>query len=402
MQLILKVASRCNLNCSYCYVYNKGDTSWRSRPATMSDEVFAASIDRTADYCRAAGERSVLLTFHGGEPCLVGVERFSVWCRTARERLSGLDVAISIQTNGTLIDEHWLRAFHEHAVGVGVSIDGPAVIHDRFRVDHAGRGSYGRVTSALTMLRDAGLRYGLLCVIPLGSDPVVVHRHFVSLGAPSVTYLFPDYIHETIGEVRGLFGETPCADFLIGVFEEWWSNGTLEFQVRDLWNMARVILGGESRIEMIGNPAPLYFFVEADGSIEGLDALRVCEDGIAGTNLNVLTASFEDVRLAGGLHSTTIFAGMPLPDPCRGCPEELTCAGGYLPHRYSRARAFNNESVWCADLKKLFEHIRLRLGVTTQETAVLRHALDVKRRQVELSHNDGERADMIAGESNVG
>jgi uncharacterized protein len=375
MQLILKVASRCNLNCSYCYVYNKGDTSWRDRPAIMSDEVFTASTNRAAEYCRATGEQSVLLSFHGGEPCLVGAERFSMWCHAARDRLSGFDVAISIQTNGTLIDQRWLKVFREHSVGVGVSIDGPAGIHDRYRVDHAGRGSHGRVTGALAMLRDAGLRHGLLCVIPLGSNPVVVHRHFASLGAPSVTYLFPDYTHDTIGEIRGLFGKTPCADFLIGVFDEWWSSGTLEFQVRDLWNMARVILGGDSQIEMIGNPAPLYFFVEADGTIEGLDALRVCENGIARTTLNVLTAGFEDVRLAGGLHSATIYEGMPLPERCRGCPEEETCAGGYLPHRYSRARAFNNESVWCADLKKLFAHIRVRLGVTTQETAVLRQAM---------------------------
>ena len=390
MQLILKVASRCNLNCSYCYVYNKGDTSWRGRPPVMSDEVFAASMDRTRDYCSAIGEQAVLLTFHGGEPCLVGAGRFSMWCQTARQRLRGLDVTISIQTNGTLIDEHWLQVFREHSVGVGVSIDGPAVIHDRFRVDHAGRGSHESVTGALAMLRGTGLRYGLLCVIPLGSDPVVVHRHFANLGAPSVTYLFPDYTHDTIGEIRGLFGETPCADFLIGVFEEWWSCGTLEFQVRDLWNMARVILGGESEIEVIGNPAPRYFFVETDGTIEGLDALRVCENGITRTNLNVFTAGFDDVRLAGGLHSTTIHEGMPLPDACRGCPEEQTCAGGYLPHRYSRARAFNNQSVWCADLKKLFAHIRLRLGVTPQETAVLRHRLRVQRQPVEVRVNHNE------------
>lgn len=391
MQLILKVASRCNLNCSYCYVYNKGDSTWRSRPAFMSDNVFTVSLDRAAEYCHLAGERSILLTFHGGEPCLVGAERFSSWCGLARERLRDLDLTIAIQTNGTLLDEEWLRAFQEHAVGVGVSIDGPKEINDRFRIDHAGRGSHRRVVSALTMLRNARVQHGLLCVIPLGADPVGVYRHFESLGVPSVTYLFPDHTHETIGEVRRLFGETPCAEFLIGVFDEWWSSGTLDFLVRDLWNMARVILGGQSRIETIGNPAPHYFFVEADGSIEGLDALRVCEDGIAGTSLNVLTSGFDDVRLAGGLHSATIFDGMPLPDPCRGCPEERTCAGGHLPHRYSRARGFNNESVWCADLKKLFAHLRLRLGVTPDDTAALRQALDVKRQRTEISHYAGDR-----------
>lgn len=375
MQLILKVASRCNLNCSYCYVYNKGDSSWRDRPTFMSDEVFDAALERTLEYCRSLSQRRVSLTFHGGEPCLVGVRRLSEWCRRARKHLAELELTISIQTNGTLIDDRWIETFLEHSMGVGVSIDGPAQVHDRFRVDHAGRGSHARVTAAIRMLNKAGVTNGLLCVVPLGSDAVEVHRHLAGLGASSLTYLLPDYTHDTIEAVRQVYGETPCADFLVAVFDEWWFNQTLSLEIRDLWNVARVIMGGESLIETIGNRAPHYFFVETDGSIEGLDALRVCENGISGTHLNVRTADFVDVRRAGGLHAAAIFGSLPLPTPCRGCDEAATCAGGHLPHRYSRERSFDNESIWCADLKKLFAHVRERLEVTPEGTLARRRAL---------------------------
>src|SRR5438034_517413 len=109
LQVVLKVASRCNLNCSYCYVYNKGDNSWRNRPALMSDEVFRAAIDRTRRHCQHSHQRSVCLTFHGGEPCLAGATRLEAWCRYARETLDDVvRVKLCLQTNGTLLDEAWV------------------------------------------------------------------------------------------------------------------------------------------------------------------------------------------------------------------------------------------------------------------------------------------------------
>jgi len=71
-QVILKVSSRCNLNCSYCYVYNMADSSWRGRPALMSDEVFEAAIARILQQCLVTGQDRILIAFHGGEPCLIG------------------------------------------------------------------------------------------------------------------------------------------------------------------------------------------------------------------------------------------------------------------------------------------------------------------------------------------
>ncbi len=60
--------------------------------------------------------------------------------------------------------------------------------------------------------------------------------------------------------------------------------------------------------------------------------------------------------------------GLPLPVGCRACPELETCAGGHFPNRYSKARGFDNPSVWCADLLALFTHARMRLGISVEET----------------------------------
>jgi uncharacterized protein len=97
------------------------------------------------------------------------------------------------------------------------------------------------------------------------------------------------------------------------------------------------------------------------------------------TGLTVHEADFRDLVRASPFHAS-VMRGVALPDECERCEEKLTCAGGYLPHRYSRERQFNNPSVWCADLLKLFRHLRTRMGVSVRETMELRQSLRARQR----------------------
>ena len=375
-QVIFKVASRCNLNCVYCYVYNKADSSWKQRPTLMSAAVYQTALQRIQEYCRTTGRTSIDIAFHGGEPTLIGVETFRRWCDQALAVLAeNVRVRFTIQTNGTLLDREWARAFQEYGVDVGVSLDGAKESHDLFRVDHTGAGSYDRVRRGLAALGEENVPFGILCVVPLGADPILTHRSFLETGCSTITYLLPHYTYDDIAPVRDRYGATPCADFLVPVFDDWWFNGYMDIRVRDLWNIARVILGGASTIETIGNTPPLYAFIEANGDIEGLDNLRACDEGMAQLKLNVSTSGLDEIFSSQGIHGTAIFYGLPLPQGCHSCVESETCSGGYLPHRYSRARGFDNPSVWCGDLLKIFAHVRERLGVSHAETRKRRDAL---------------------------
>jgi uncharacterized protein len=139
--------------------------------------------------------------------------------------------------------------------------------------------------------------------------------------------------------------------------------------------MARIILGGPSDLDLFGG-APLGFcFVETDGDIEGLDVLKICEDGFAGTAHNVLNEGFEAVAAGDGLHAETIFRGRPLPTACAACPEAETCGGGYVPHRYLRGAGLDRPSVWCRDLLGLFGQLRRLLQVDHGETLARRRTL---------------------------
>jgi uncharacterized protein len=254
-------------------------------------------------------------------------------------------------------------------------MDGPKEIHDAVRVDHGERGSYERVERGLRLLQEAQIPFGVGCVIPLGAQPLTVHHHFLRLNCTEITYLMPHFTHDTIASVRQRYGATPCADFLIPIFDDWWFESTMEVQIDDLKNVARVIMGGKSHSEAIGNDPPCYVFIEPDGEMEGLDNLRACRDGLSQTKLNVRHSGFSDLLRTETMHSQAIFEGMPLAQACRNCVEGETCSGGYLPHRYSSARGFDNPSVWCADLLKLFAHVRARLGVSVEETKERRRLL---------------------------
>jgi uncharacterized protein len=376
LQVILKVASRCNLNCSYCYVYNKGDVSWRRQPKFMTPVTFKAALQRTREHCERSGQDSVRITFHGGEPLLAGVAQFAQWCEAAHQGLGDLcRVDLSVQTNGTLVDQGLVEVFRRYAVSVGISLDGPADINDQFRVDHAGRGSYAQAARGLRMLREHGVPFQVLCVLPFGGNSLRIHHAFVSLGAKRINYLLPDYTHDSIGDIRSRFGPTPCADALIPILEEWFNN-SLQTRIGMFWNMARVILGGDSHIDLLGDQSRYqYVFVETGGDIEGLDVLRICRPGLPATGLHVSRDAFADIANTESLHRSVIFEGIPLPTGCRACPERHTCGGGYLPHRFSAQRGFDNPTVWCPDMLRMFGRLRELLAVDVEETAIRRTIL---------------------------
>jgi uncharacterized protein len=376
LQVVLKIASRCNLNCSYCYVYNKGDDSWRTRPVFMSEQIFDTALERIRTHCLRSLQRSVTITFHGGEPCLAGVENFDRWCRKARRGLADITkVRLCLQTNGTLLNDQWASLLKEHKVETAISLDGPKAINDAQRVDHQGRGSYDAIVRGLESLRRADVPIQILSVIQFGTDSLQIHRHFLKLGATAINYLFPDFTHDSIAIITRQYGPTPCADYLIPILDDWWAHGTMNVRVVLFWDIARLILGGESDTDLFGNRPFGFLFVETDGTIEGLDVLKICGQGLTRTPLNVMRDDFLSVANRSPLHRQAILTGIPLPDRCRGCVEETTCAGGYLPHRFSLDDGFNNPSVWCRDILKIFSHMRVKLEAPIEETLLRRQVL---------------------------
>jgi uncharacterized protein len=188
---VLQPTSLCNLNCSYCYVPD------RQVSGLMSDEVLTAAARFI--FSAAPERRSFEVVWHAGEPLVAGLSFYRRAFALLAE-LAPADVRItqSVQTNGTLINDAWCELFAEYGVKVGLSIDGPAWLHDAHRTSWAGRGSHERVMRGYERLRAHGIMPFALCVLTKDSldHPDAVYDFFVESGFRSVGF----NVDETEGE----------------------------------------------------------------------------------------------------------------------------------------------------------------------------------------------------------
>jgi uncharacterized protein len=360
--LVLKVASRCNLNCSYCFMYNLGDETWRGQPAVMSREVLDATLARVRSHCQRHGLERFHLILHGGEPLLAG-EAFlgELMAAARRVLLPEVQPMVRVQTNGTLLTTSMSQVLHRLGIQVGVSLDGPRAVNDRHRLDHAGRSSYDRVIAGIENHRrtDDERFLRLLSVIDLEADPVECYEHAKTLGARSMDFLFPDATHDHPPPHLGR-SETPYADWLIAIFERWFVERPRPLHIRLLEEIISTICGGENGTDLVGTGPNEVLVVETDGGIEPVDSLKVCGDGFTKLGANVLENELDDV-LGTDLAQAYHLSGQRACDTCRACPLHRVCGGGFLPHRHRRQNGFDNPSVYCRDLMRLIVHIQNRL-----------------------------------------
>ncbi|MFD0853290.1 radical SAM protein, partial [Actinomadura adrarensis] len=140
---VIKVHSRCNLACDYCYMYEMADQGWRSQPRRMSRPIVDMVARRIAEHAETNLLDRVDVILHGGEPLLAGVDHLRYIATTIREAMPpDVHAALQVQTNGVLLDPYFLDLFDELDISVGVSLDGDEEGHDRHRRRADGRGSY--------------------------------------------------------------------------------------------------------------------------------------------------------------------------------------------------------------------------------------------------------------------
>jgi uncharacterized protein len=357
--VVVKVASRCNLNCSYCYVYNLGDSSWRHQPAIMSRATVDALLARSAEHCASHGLGEFTFVFHGGEPLLARPSWFRYFAARAAVRMpAGTKIRYFMQTNGMKLTGAWCALLKELDIRVGVSLDGPKDINDRSRLDHAGRGSYDRVRRGWETAVSCGLEPGLLTVIDIAASPRRVLDHLVELSPRMVDFLFPDATHD---KPPAPFADhatpTPYADWLLELFHLWIADEREPFRIRLFEQIINSILGCAGKLDALGPGANEVLVVESNGAVEPVDVLKVCADRMTSTPFNVADHSLDEAlghpMIQLYFHSNERLCGI-----CRRCKVKEVCAGGYLPHRYRAANGFDNPSVYCRDLMKLITGIQ--------------------------------------------
>jgi len=357
---ILKIVSRCNLNCSYCFVYNLSDSRWRDQPPTMSPTTVKRVATRILEHCQAHKKTSVSIVFHGGEPLLSGIGHLQELVDTIDTAFVGSDIrpSIGIQSNGLLFTEEIGELLLRRRMSIGISIDGPPKVNDVYRVDHRGQPSSKLLEKKLELLTSPRYRSsfsGFLSVINIDTDPLEVFRYLDSFGPPAIDFLLPYDNHDRRPRGKEDFNATPYADWLIKVFDDWFDR-KLTTSVRTFNNLIRLVLGAPSSVESVGLDPVDLIVVETNGDIEAVDSLKGTYDGATRLGLNVFDHNF-DTALEHLAVQNRQNGAAGLCQQCRNCPVVSFCGGGYIPNRYSAERGFDNPSVFCTDLEKLIRHI---------------------------------------------
>jgi uncharacterized protein len=359
---IFKATAFCNLNCTYCYIFNLSDNSFQGRPKVMPRDVVEIAAARIVEQAKVQGVPRVFVAFHGGEPLLAGREWLRETVRTFRDAGGDqVEFCFSLQTNGVLVDPEWVRLFHELGIGISLSLDGPREINDKARINFAGHGSYDGVVRGLRHLTEMeeGRRVfgGVLCVVDPEANGLEIYRHFRSLGIKSMDFLLPlDHNWDNPPPGHQVPGATPFADYLIPIFDEWWAEDDPSLRIRYFETILGHFFDGSAGVDSLGGHPVSFAIVDTDGSLEPLDSLRACGDGFTNVSLNVRTDP------VSALYDQTVFqVGLlgqdGLCETCQACPLHDICGAGYLPHRFSTANGLRNQSVYCRDLWKLINHI---------------------------------------------
>lgn len=350
--VLLKVASRCNLDCTYCYIYHMDDDGWRGQPKCMPEAVQLATVQQLADlYAQQRKPFSVVL--HGGEPLLIGVDNLRSLCGQLRSALP-VPCGVHVQTNGILLTDEIIDIFVQFDVGISISIDGPSDVHDRFRVDSRGRGSYERVRSAISRLtarEDAHpLFAGVLAVIDPSSSPSSVYASLKATGAPSIDFLVRDGNHTRLPLGKASADSTEFGRWMVELLDIYLSDPEPP-RVRIFDDMLRLILGGQAQKEGVGTTDYGILVIETDGRINKNDTLKVAHkdaDRFEQTSWSIFSDSLLNI-VRSHAYEEYYRQQRPTASACRVCPELKICGGGMVAHRWSDDRGFDNPSVFCAD-----------------------------------------------------
>jgi uncharacterized protein len=404
--MVKPTGALCNLDCTYCYYLSKQELLGRPEQWRISDEMLESFIRQ---YFESQNCKEVVFSWQGGEPTLLGLDFFRKVVELEKKYCPPhVRCENDLQTNGTNLDDAWCEFLYGHNFLVGLSIDGPKHLHDAYRKDRSGQGSFDRVFRASKLLRKHKVNFATLsCVNRLtAKHPLEVYRflrdeigskrmQFIPIVEPvGFRQVAPGRWDQRLMPVLGSpeacpgkpgsivedwsVGPNDWGDFLCHVFDEWYRKDLGEIYVNYFEAAVETWMGHASPLCTQGPICGKGLALERDGSVYACDHYVYPE---------YRTGNIRERPLGEIVYSQLqekfgrTKEGM-LPRYCRQCEYQFTCFGECPKNRF--IKTMDGEpglNYLCSGWKKFFSHIdgpmqqivRL-LGATVRKEAVSRAA----------------------------
>ena len=351
---LLKPASGdCNLRCRYCFYHDEMCSRENSSYGRMSPETLEAVISKAM----AEAEGQCTFGFQGGEPTLAGLPFFEqVIALQKKYGRPDLQVYNALQTNGTLLDEAWAAFLREHRFLVGLSLDGDESLHNLYRVDAAGRGTFSRVEAAADLLRRHGVEFNILTVVTAQTAKNIrrVYRYFQRKGFSYQQYIpCLDPLEDERGSQKYSLTPQLYGRFLVTLFDLWYEDrmaGRFMYN-RYFDNLLGIRLGCQPEAcGMLGH-CGIQYAVEADGSVYPCDFYML--DGYCIGNFRENTLAEMDARRQelGFLQKSA-----QTHEDCHRCPWVALCRGGCRRDRPELPGDVLGKNYYCPAFQEFFAH----------------------------------------------
>jgi uncharacterized protein len=357
-QVFVKPAGAvCNLDCHYCYYRDKRSLYPESGALRMTDSLLEEYI---VQQIASVGGPETVFSWHGGEPTTLGVDFFRKAVELQRKhKPAGWRIRNGIQTNGVLLDEEWGRFLRAEGFRVGLSLDGPAELHDPYRVTRGGEPSHRQALRGYEILRKHAVPTDILCVVHSRNvrHPLTVYRFFREIGG---TYLgFLPAVERAPEGAEGVGPFTPSAEdygaFLCKIFDEWVERDTDRIAVQTFEEAARPALGMEHSLCVFRETCGQIPVIEHNGDFFPCDHYVDREHrmgNIGETPLGELLESPAQQAFGEAKRDA-------LPRYCRECEVLAMCHGGCPKYRFIHTPdGEEGLNYLCAGLKRFFLHSR--------------------------------------------
>ncbi len=371
-QVMLKpIGPVCNLNCTYCYYLEKENIYQGTSNFIMQEELLE---EFTRQFIQGQEVPIVTFTWQGGEPTLLGIGYFEKAIAFQKKYQGSKKIVNAFQTNGTRLNEEWCRFFRKHDFLVGVSIDGPREIHDRYRKTKGGKPTFDEVMNGIKLLKRYRVEFNTLTVVNDANAHrgIDVYRFLKKTGSgyqqyiPIVERVATDPTLEGLRLVAPVHGEdasiTPWSvrarqygKFMTGIFDEWVRNdvGKVYVQLFDV-----------TLANWVGAPPGLCVFAETCGDASVMEHngdLYSCDHfvypeyhlgNIREKGLVDMVASGRQIQFGKDKRDT-------LPRYCFECDVRFACHGGCPKHRTVKTPDGQPGLNWlCEGYKMFFAHVK--------------------------------------------
>ena len=349
--------SVCNLDCHYCYYLKKKDLYPKGESFRMSDSVLEEYI---IQHLAAAPGSVVNFSWHGGEPLILGLDYFrKIVALQRKHQPRNQRIINGIQTNGTLLDEDWCRFLAEEGFVVGLSLDGPQGMHDRYRVTQGQNPTHRDAMRGYRLLQQQRVPCDILCVVHAENvrNPIEVYRFFKQIGASYIGFL--PLVELQPDEKEGVSQRTVPADalgsFLCAIFDEWKSRDIERVKVQIFEEAARTAFGQEHALCIFRKTCGELPVVEHNGDFFSCDHFVDAEHRLGNIREIPLVDLLESpAQIAFGRAKWDT-----LPRYCQACEVLNMCHGGCPKDRILRTPDGEaGLNYLCAGYRRFFNHCR--------------------------------------------